>query len=272
MTLVFSTKFGNLSLCEVTTESVESMVGCSRSASDRELTCEVQKMRRKNGYTNRNVTALDHGRLHTILLDIPVVTASLRLNQVSLLEAWLKDPPTVFNPRHDYDTNLWYEDINPHVFSNRLAMVLNTHIQAALNITILVGGDGTSAQERDWQWENSTGIWTEAAGTSYHINKTWFRFYLASTVVLALCAVANIVLRCSISTPDLLTSVSALTRNSLFFDVPTPASGMCDAERSRLLKDEWVMVQDVLPDESVGRIAFSNALGQHSLRKDRAYM
>ena len=66
--------------------------------------------------------------------------------------------------------------------------------------------------------------------------------------------------------------VPASTRDVEFFDIPTPASGIYDAERSRLLKNECVMIQDVMPTDAVGMIAFGNAPGRYPLQKNRLYM
>lgn len=71
--------------------------------------------------------------------------------------------------------------------------------------------------------------------------------------------------------PDFFGSISALTRDSIFFDAPTPASGMDGTERAKLLQNRGVMIQDVAPNDAVGRIAFSGNEGMLRLQKDRIY-
>jgi hypothetical protein len=66
-------------------------------------------------------------------------------------------------------------------------------------------------------------------------------------------------------------TASALTGDSVFIQQPTSASTMDGSERARLLRDTWVMIQDVRPDEKVGRIALSDAEGAVSLLKDRQF-
>jgi hypothetical protein len=267
-TMVFYTGY-NLTLCVVGTEYVDSLVECSRLTQNEELACSVRKMRHTPELRDRgNLTALDIGRTSLVLKEIPFTFASYSPPLPSLLEKWLRDPSTTFDRNSDYMyDSVWYEDIPLEIFSDRFAMVLNTNLQAVLNMTTIVGGNDTPNQ----YWGNTTGNWTEFTAPVYSINKTWFSLYFIAAIISLICAVTNVILRSLIHAPDFFGTISAMTRDSLFFDVPTPASGMDGTERSRLLQDKWVMIQDVSPDKTVGRIAFSDSTSLVPLQKSRMY-
>jgi hypothetical protein len=270
LVITFRTRF-NLTLCEVGTEYVDARIDCSRAVQDGELACFVSKMRRSpESIGLGNLTALDIGRTTTAIKHIPYTLASLHNGEASILEKWLSNPPTALQSRFALP-NGWCADITRYVFSRRLAMVLNTYLRATLNMTITVGSDGSSIDHRDATWANTTGTWTQFTEPVYQVSGPWFALYCVSAVVLALATLMNLVLRSLIHVPDFLGSISALTRDSLFVDVPTPASSMDGTERARLLQDKWVMIQDVRPDEAVGRIAFSDAMGNVGLRMERRY-
>ena len=273
-TLMFYT-MNNVTFCETVTEYVETSVRCQRMTIGGELKCSVTKMRNIPGFDDlKNVTALNVGFHSAVLEQIPYTMASNHPSEAGILEKWLKNPPTAFQ---DYDPLLkgWYqgfEDVPMVVLQNRLAMILNTFNLATLDMENIVGSDGLSLTNRDANWGNTTGSWSEYTPPVYHLRRAWFLLYFASAFVLLACAITNIVLRILIRVPDFLGSVSALTRDSLFVDVPTPASTLDGTERSRLLQHKWVMIQDVRPGNEVGRIAFSDAPAMVPLRKDRLYM
>jgi hypothetical protein len=265
MKVVFYTSH-NLTLCTVSTEYVDSLVECSRATQNTELACSVRKMRYTPDHNKSNLTALDFGMTRYVLKDIPFTIASSHSYQPSTLEKWLRNPSTSFDSEYEFSPE-WFAQVPMNVLSNRLTMVLNTNILAMFNGTIMVGGDAI----QDEKWGNTTGTWTEYTAPVYSINKTWFSLYFVSAFVLLICAVANIVLRSLIYAPDFFGSISAMTRDSPFFDVPTPASGMDGTERSRLLQDKWVRIQDVSPEKGVGRIALSDSIGLVPLQKSRMY-
>ncbi|KAF2847242.1 hypothetical protein T440DRAFT_456651 [Plenodomus tracheiphilus IPT5] len=264
----------NLTLCEVGTEYVESLIDCNRAATNSELDCHVSKMRAlplADSYFE-NYTALDVVRNFNVLSYVPYTLASNHPLEPSVLESWLKNPALVYQGNVYSESRFWYEDIPLDVFSDRLAMVLNTYIRATINMTNTFGSDGISLEGRDDTWANSTGTWTQFTAPVYHIEWAWFLLYAVSALVLALCGFANVLLRSFVHIPDFLGSISALTRDSRFIEVPTPGSGMDGAERARLLRDKWVMVQDVNPEEEDGRIAFSDAQAGVPLQKSRNYV
>ncbi|KAI8939242.1 hypothetical protein NX059_005068 [Plenodomus lindquistii] len=269
LTLVVYTQM-ILTHCDVKTQYVDSLVGCSRAVDGGDLACSVTRMRRTPEPAGpRNLTALDISWTNMLIKYIPYTLASMHVATAGILEKWLRDPPAAFHEDYIYDA-MMFNRVSINVFSDRLALILNTHLRASLNATINVGSDGTSLDIVDEDWANTTGTWTEFTSPIYHVNWTWLSLYLISAIVVSVCAIANLVLR-SNNVPDIFTGVSALTRDSPFFDIPTPASTLDGPDRARLLKDKWVMIQDVRPNDEVGRIAFSDAETLVSLKKDRLY-
>lgn len=104
-----------------------------------------------------------------------------------------------------------------------------------------------------------TGSWHEFAPSRYEVNFSWLVVYFAATAALASCAMAAVVLSTMIHAPDLFGGVSGLTRDSAFItSAPPGGSTLSGTERARLLRDIWVRIRDVKPDEEVGRMAFSD--------------
>jgi hypothetical protein len=261
----------NLTLCDVVTQYVDAAVSCSRAVDDGDLACAVSRMRPTSGLAEpKNLTALDMGWSKQILTHIPYTLPSLHTATNGILESWLQDPSAAFLSKSSERLSS-YDDLPLSVFSDRLAMVLNTHIQASLNATILVGSDGNAFTAVNKDWANTTVTWTEFTLPIYKVNRTWFAVYLVSAIFASLCAIANLVFRWN-NIPDIINSVSALTRDSPFFSTPTPASTLDGSDRARFLKDRLVMIQDVCPDKEFGRIALADAKTLVQLQKDRMYV
>lgn len=265
-------KNGSITLCEITTSYVDSQIACTRPSNDGELSCAVEAVRHTKGLpVSGNLTAFDIGQASRILIQIPYILANLHPSSIApgILESFLKDPPSAFDTK--YDPDQWdYRNLPLDVFSARLSMLINTFLRASLDMPSLVGMNSTALVNEAY-WMNTNANWTEFTPDIYDVKKPWFTLYIASTLVMTLCALANIVLRAMTRAPDFLGSVSALTRDTPFIDAPAGGSFMDGTERARLLKDKWVRIQDVKPDEDVGRIAFSDAKGPGRLRTDRQY-
>jgi hypothetical protein len=266
LTLVFypdSAHGDHLTLCEMGTQYVESSIACTKQSDTSAIPCFVTRMRGIPGYDQHtNLTAFDISQNYMMLQYIPYTLASYDDNENGFIEKWLLNPPNALQSgfgtiKSQYKT---YDAVPLEIFSNRLAMVLNTHLHASLNLSILLGDNEITPATADYRWQNSTADWSEPI-TIYRVRRSWFVLFTISTAVLAVCAVANLVLRCMIRVPDFLGSVSALTRDSPFVHVQTPASTADGVERTLLLRDRRVVIGDVQPENPVGRIALSDAPG-----------
>jgi hypothetical protein len=79
---------------------------------------------------------------------------------------------------------------------------------------------------------------------------------LASSIVLLLVGIASIVVESTLVAPDTLGYVSTAVRNSRYLHLPkTTAGTMSGTRRARELGRYKVMMQDVKPDDPVGKIA-----------------
>ncbi|KAM0352580.1 hypothetical protein ACHAP4_008723 [Fusarium culmorum] len=92
-----------------------------------------------------------------------------------------------------------------------------------------------------------------------------------STVVLIICAVANVVIRQLIKAPDFLDNITGLTRDSPFIDLPQDGSGKSGPDGLATVKNVKVRIGDIYPERETGRIALTTELNSPKLRWNRSY-
>jgi hypothetical protein len=103
-------------------------------------------------------------------------------------------------------------------------------------------------------------------GFVFKLDWRWVSVLLASVIVLLIIGIASIVLESFLIAPDVLGYASSLARNNRYLHLPkTAAKPMSGPERARTLGGVSVMIQDVKPDKSVGKIA----LGLHHDRAEK---
>lgn len=164
-----------------------------------------------------------------------------------------------------------FTSLPPEIISRRLATVLNTITMSTYEVNVLTGGKGLSLDGGPVLWQNTTATWTEFDRDIYKLNTPWFITTVLSTVVLMICAVANIVVRQRIRAPDFLDSVAGLTRDSQFVDVSQEGSGKNGSDRLEMIKDVKVRICDVYPEREIGKIALTTELNGPELRWERRY-
>ncbi|KAI8665133.1 hypothetical protein NCS56_00948300 [Fusarium sp. Ph1] len=120
-------------------------------------------------------------------------------------------------------------------------------------------------------WKNTTAGWSEFTESVYALHKPWFSVWLASTIMLFVIAIANVVIRAMISAPDFLSSVAGMTRDSPFMNVPQDHSGEGGSDGLKGLKKTEVQICDVQSAEEVGKIALTTDLDGGRLVWRRAY-
>ncbi|KAH8155617.1 uncharacterized protein LAJ45_00627 [Morchella importuna] len=107
----------------------------------------------------------------------------------------------------------------------------------------------------------------------YVCDKMWLWILVATTAVLIIAAHLGTYLKCMSVAPDILGSVSSLTRDNPYIPLPGGGCILEGAERTRLLAGLEVRVVDVRPNEEVGHIALSSLKdGVKPLVKGRLYM
>ncbi|SCO55323.1 uncharacterized protein FFMR_12479 [Fusarium fujikuroi] len=253
-----------LRLCDISTSYIDMQIGCIRATVDADLVCQVKQARHTPSYPIKgNLTALSSRSHHPW--------------EPSTLEIYLRDPLGVFQRiRGGYmddpeTTNKLgcFTSLPPEIIERRLATVINTITMSTYEVNVLTGGKGLSLDGGPVLWQNTTATWTEFDRDVYKLNKPWFITTVLSTVVLIICAVANIVIRQRIRAPDFLDSVAGLTRDSHFVDVSQEGSGKSGSDRLEIIKDVKVRICDVYPEREIGKIALTTELNGPKLRWDR---
>jgi len=103
-------------------------------------------------------------------------------------------------------------------------------------------------------------------GFVFKLDWRWVSVLLVSVIFLLIIGIASIILESFLIAPDVLGYASSLARNNRYLHLPkTAANPMSGPERARTLGGVSVMIQDVKPDKTVGKIA----LGLHHDRAEK---
>ncbi|KAK2609172.1 hypothetical protein QQS21_002254 [Conoideocrella luteorostrata] len=262
--------------CQISTSYIDIQVACTRLSSFSELNCQAERVRHTRDLPIAgNLTALSSSYvMRGIIWEMPFTMASFHEAEPSNLETYLKDPPLLMR-RYEggflHARPGCFENVSSEVFEARLATALNTFIMAMYSVNILAGLEGTSSENRNKMWYNSTVKWTEYTANVYVLDKAWFSIWLASTLVLFTCAVIGIIIRCIIRAPDFLDSVGGLTRDSPYMDYPQGGSGMSGSDWLQVVKKMKVRICDVQPDDNIGKIALTTDIHGSKLDWERMY-
>ncbi|PTD06090.1 hypothetical protein FCULG_00012351 [Fusarium culmorum] len=280
-----------MTTCSPSTSYVDAEVRCSRSTDFGFLSCSVEKLRHTKGKPNRANTTV-----FSFAYNLPVLAWTARLlpdpegAQNDVLNLFLRDP-TLARPIGEFYKFTEFAPPPPldkvplSVFEARLGTILNTVVRSSFEQSIIVGADGISPSSKVMtdrfinttimpltDWGNSTGTWSEFTGQVYKVDWLWMSLYGASAFAMIIFTIGHVALQCKIRSPDILGSVSMLTRDSPYFAVPAGGSALGGIERVRLLKNEHVKIGDVQPQLGIGRIAFSNQAGTSVLDSRRRYV
>lgn len=279
-----------MTTCKPSTSYVDAEVRCSRSTDLGFLSCSVEKLRHTKGKPTRANTTV-----FSFAYNLPVLAWTARLlpdpegAQNDVLNLFLRDP-TLARPIGEFYKFTEFVPPPPldkvplSVFEARLGTILNTVVRSSFEQSIIVGADGISPSSKVMtdrfinttitpltDWGNNTGTWSEFTGQVYKVDWLWMSLYGASTFAMIIFTIGHVALQCKIRSPDILGSVSMLTRDSPYFAVPDGGSTLGGIERIRLLKNERVRIGDVQPQLDVGKIAFSNCAGTAALDRGRRY-
>ncbi|KAH7004906.1 hypothetical protein EDB82DRAFT_488276, partial [Fusarium venenatum] len=265
-----------LRICDISTSYIDMEVTCRRLAADADLVCQANRVRHAPSYPIKgNWTALSNYRLPSkILTELTYMGASQHVAEPTVLETYLRDPLGLFRRSlggytSDYEPPGCFSSLPPYILERRLATALNTIVMSSYEVNIVTGGKGIGSEQNHWQ--NTTASWTEFDRDIYVLDKPWFITTVVSTVILIICAVANIIIRQRIKAPDFLDNITGLTRDSLFIDLPQSGSGKSGLDRLATIKNVSVRICDVYPEREVGRIALTTELNSPGLRWGRSY-
>ncbi|QPC76121.1 hypothetical protein HYE68_006873 [Fusarium pseudograminearum] len=264
--------------CDISTSYIDMEVTCNRPAVDAGLVCQADRVRHAPSYPIKgNLTAFSNGESpKQILIELTYMGASQDPEESTVLETYLRDPPGLFRRSPGVYTNSDYRTttdlgcftaVPTEILERRLATALNTIIMSSYPLDVLVGGKGLVFEH----WQNTTALWKEFKRDIYVLSKPWFAMTMLSTVVLMICAIANIIIRQRIKAPDILDSITGLTRDSQFIDLPQIGSGRSGSDQLATIKNVKVRIGDIYPEREVGRIALTTELNSPELRWNRSY-
>jgi hypothetical protein len=157
-------------------------------------------------------------------------------------------------------------------FQQRLALVLNTFWQAGMAPMEQTTGLNITPIYVDTKYAlNAT--YTQGYD-AYQVSWGWIAVLFISSTILLAAGIASIIFDVMTIGPDVLGFASSLTRNNKYMDLPKDKDNgtMSGAERTKVLGDVKVMIQDVKPGAPVGKIALGTiSEGTRRLARDRLY-
>lgn len=273
--------YTGLRICNISTSYVDVEVECVRLDDLSDLKCQATRIRRSKGVKFSTLHS-DLSRYEVaagILYEMPSITATYDHQSPSVLEKYIRNPPTAFALEEDDINFRWgacYKDVPKRMFEARLTTALNTFIMASYNYTVLTGTDGTSLDQRNDMWQNVTATWTEYTDPVYTLHIGWYCISVVSTLILLACTFSNTLIRQIIIAPDFLDSVDGLIRDSPFVKITDEASDISTAvsarDRINFTKDMQIQIRDIQPDEDVGKIAITSDVIRSRLDPERVYI
>lgn len=277
-------------MCTPTTSYVDAMVNCSRPSDNGFLSCSTDKIRHTKGQPIKaNTTVFSFTQNLSLLSLIPWLLPDPEGSHNNLVNLFIRDPTRArpigeFYKFEKYAFPPSLDGVSTSMLEARLATVLNTAIRASFEQSIIVGADEISPFSHSFydntpdnkfvtplsDWGNGTGSWAEFTEQKYKVSWMWMSIYGVSSLAMVVFTIGHVALQCKIKSPDILNSVSSLTRDSRYVVVPDGGSSLDGIDRIRLLKNEHVRIGDVQADSGIGRIAFSN-FSSTSLEAERRY-
>ncbi|KAI1072944.1 hypothetical protein LB507_008999, partial [Fusarium sp. FIESC RH6] len=276
-----SSPYTGMRMCNVSTSYVDVAVECTRPYDVSDLKCQVERIRRsKTGNFSSMHSDLSELQIsRAISFEMPAITATYNAMKPSLLEKYIKNPPTSFGNGEDHKHRMYgacFEDVPGRIFEARVATALNTFLMASYNYSVLTGTDGISLGQRNDMWQKFIATWTEYTEPVYTLKTTWFCISIISTLITLACTASNVVIRHLIIAPDFLGSVDGLIRDSPFVKIDIKSSdvgsGVSSHDRIKFTKNTHVQIQDIQPNENVGKIALTSDIRDSKLEWKRVYI
>ncbi len=200
----------------------------------------------------------------------------------SITELYLNDPLTATTPEAGETCDLNNTDI-----TYNLAYLINSFWSTGFTHDYSTGALSNSSTVRVWnvsanEYQNYLLTTpTLDANDSYQSYETpllygvhwqWLGTYIACASVLMLIGIFGILLESKTIAPDILGFASSVARHSRYVKLPKVDGTMSGGERARLTRDCVVMMQDVRPDDPVGKIVLGSATpGAVRLSPTRSY-
>lgn len=177
----------------------------------------------------------------------------------TLTERYLNDP----SPRTgNADMNMNLTEVPAGEFTQRLSVLFNSYSQIGF-APMFQAGNFTRNSSNTYAYATNSFVPLKVV-TSNFTNSTemvcktdwvWLSILFICSVFLLLAGIASAVWEWQTVGPDILSFVNTIVRHSKYIVLPKGSGAMSSAERAKMLKSVKVMMQNVKPDEEVGKIA-----------------
>ena len=262
--------------CTLTRSSVESNVTCDHGS------CSVTQIRRSL-FDRRppGWTPLYYGDSMTSMEDYwPISGGDNNAGRSTPTEYFISDPTMDSFSKARFSGGISLKGMSADAFSERLSIVFNTYWQCSIVPWYRTGNlpsnasalndDPSAIGEAPF---NTTTTTVTILTDIYICNRMWAFILLAASSALLLCGLSGAIVKHMTRGPKILGYVSTITRDNPYIDLPSEGSTLDGLERAKLLKGLKVKLQDVVPDDAVGHIAFGSAeaFGTGKLKMGRLY-
>ncbi|EKJ74661.1 hypothetical protein FPSE_05129 [Fusarium pseudograminearum CS3096] len=286
-TLVFGTR-NNSTICDMSNVYVDVDIKCDRPRAFETMVCQALSVRHSRGHgvsiPSTNMTTNRGTAPGAFISALPWLTQSFHPGVKSPFENYLTDPALGMEDdlTGGFGITTEFTRLPLKVFAQRLALVINTAMRVSYYApAVLSFGNINMTEMEDWmpgmyaiQYTNTTGDFTTSE-ERYQVQNIWMAIYIVSLILMGISLLATVSLSLVTRAPDFLTSISALTRDSVHINVPAGGSTYCGDERATLLKNRRLKIRDVQPDEDIGYVALAddNSHGNRGLKaaKKRLY-
>ncbi|UZP34746.1 hypothetical protein NXS19_002562 [Fusarium pseudograminearum] len=286
-TLVFGTR-NNSTICDMSNVYVDVDIKCDRPRAFETMVCQALSVRHSRGHgvsiPSTNMTTNRGTAPGAFISALPWLTQSFHPGVKSPFENYLTDPALGMEDdlTGGFGITTEFTRLPLKVFAQRLALVINTAMRVSYYApAVLSFGNINMTEMEDWmpgmyaiQYTNTTGDFTTSE-ERYQVQNIWMAIYIVSLILMGISLLATVSLSLVTRAPDFLTSISALTRDSVHINVPAGGSTYCGDERATLLKNRRLKIRDVQPDEDIGYVALAddNGHGNRGLKaaKKRLY-
>ncbi|RGP65811.1 hypothetical protein FSPOR_7072 [Fusarium sporotrichioides] len=271
--LVFGTR-NNSTICDMSHVYVDVDIKCDRPRAFERTACQALSVRHSRGHgasvPDTNMTINRGTAPGVFVADLPWLIHFFHPGVKSPFENYLTDPALGMQDdmTGGFGITTEFTRLLLKVFAQRLALVINTAMRVSYYaLAVLAFGKVNMTEMENWmpgyyviQYRNTTGDFSTSE-ERYQVQKTWMAIYIFSLVLMGISILATFSLSFATRAPDLITSISALTRDSVHIHAPPGGSTYCGDERARLLKNRRLKIRDVQSDEDVGYVALADDNG-----------
>ncbi|KAL4922418.1 hypothetical protein BDW62DRAFT_197093 [Aspergillus aurantiobrunneus] len=243
--------------CTISTVYLEVWISC------RDTSCAVSRMRHSPTINPDDGAQFQWVELEIFVSQFPHATGRVDPYQSSPTDSYIYGDQSLFSADYERD----WSTVSAEDISKRLTTTFNTFWQVSLapftisSVSRFDPVNLTQVSEGFVPTFNGTTGTTSRGIKVYRTNPAWVAVFLVATIFLQLSAFAGLLMRSVTVAPDILGSVSSLTRDNPHFPLPAGGSTLSGLERARRLRDLRVQIADVGKDGEAGHIALVSRVG-----------